>query len=344
MRRGLFLFTLMFFLSIPLSYAQELRDPSPDGMYKVDDVIFKFIPPKGWKMSDTTGTPSSAMPIAFMETPLSGSVVSVSVRPSPLLDGAAGARLLNGMQEAFKTDQTLSEKQIVEFKGVKAFVSVSDLGGAKTKQIQFFKAGNWVILSFVALEADDFARLLPSVDESFKTFDIVPTGGNSLESLAPAGQDSLSPSEKVSKLFQEVAYKVSLGCLKEAQKRNLEPELNGMDEKSLQEGARQGSADLMTRFKDAFVVSDSEARKMLQGKYDDAGNMKTIRESLDRFNAMSFVIPLPIQYLVEEYSNSFKGEPFSSLDAEFTARLFKEYLKQKRAVRLLPAAINEGTK
>lgn len=335
MRRDLFILILPFLVHASLSYGLELEEQSPDGVYKSTDqtLAVRFIPPKGWEaMPGYAESPSGFMHVEFVSSQLSGASIGIAVTPAPV-KGAAEAQLLNSLKESVETDQAILEKEFVEFGGVKAFVSVSVFTGMKTKQIQFFKAGKLVTLSFVADEGD-FPRLLPAVEESFKTFDLIsPASSNFTTEPVSVGEGSLSPSEKLFKLFQEIADRVSLDSLKEAQKSGVLPQLREMDEVSLQELARQGGAQLMEKFKDAFVVSDPEAQKMLQGQYNDAENMKVIREAITRFSNLSVLLPVPIQYLVEKYHRSLRGEPFSSLEAEFTARLFSGYLRQNQSRR-----------
>ena len=106
--------------------------------------------------------------------------------------------------------------------------------------------------------------------------------------------------------------------------------LEGMDEQSVQAFALQGSHELMGLARDAFVVPETEAEKMLEGEYDDAKNMKSIQDSILKFSNLSVSLPIPLEHLVEKYSSSLEGKSFSSIEAEFTARLFKEYLRQNQ--------------
>ncbi len=139
-------------------------------------------------------------------------------------------------------------------------------------------------------------------------------------------------SEKIFKQFHTIADKICFEMVKRIKQRSPEEyremlmEEYGqerMDDTALQEATNRMSSQLMGMFGDAFIVSDSEAKKMLAGEYDDAKNRKDIEKYISEFMKWNVrTIPPIVEYLIEKYNKY----PLSSLELEFTARLFKKFL------------------
>lgn len=76
------------------------------------------------------------------------------------------------LMKATDKDKSILAREIVDFNNTKAFSSVSDLGGLKTWTIQFLKDGNMFTITFAA-DSKIFDALLPSIEESLKTFEVI---------------------------------------------------------------------------------------------------------------------------------------------------------------------------
>lgn len=135
-------------------------------------------------------------------------------------------------------------------------------------------------------------------------------------------QSNLSPSEKISQKFQAISDKICWEVMLE-QNQIAKEYGEELPKNQLKMMAEKASSDLMQKYKNAFIVSESEAKELLAEKYNDLGNRQEINNSIKEFSKLSVMLPMPIQYLIEQYNQ----RKLEGLDLEFAARLFKEYLK-----------------
>lgn len=182
-----------FLLLTPFCYAQNddfsdfdlgFADPPANGIYKRDDIAIKFIPPVGWKIQDNSFQEEYGR-ITFAPSSFSdiGTNLGISVLPMPLDMAAGGADALEFAKQEMDKDETVLEAEISIFADTKALTSISSISGMKTKQIQFYKDSKMFVITFLA-EEENFDRLLPTIDESLKTFEINPADSGS-ESSQP---------------------------------------------------------------------------------------------------------------------------------------------------------------
>jgi len=134
-------------------------------------------------------------------------------------------------------------------------------------------------------------------------------------------------SEQVFKKFQLLLDNLCLE-LATAQNKIAASQGKGPSEQELRDMAQRASFELMTKYKDAFVLSDIEAKKIFYGDINDAKNKIDINDCISRMAKLNVQLPMPIQYLIERYNDN----SLLSFELEFAARLFKEYLKQIEAL------------
>lgn len=161
---GILLLSILAFL--PLAYADGAEQLNYD-QYKIENAIIKFSPPAGWALRQG---PVPSIHLTFYPrsadlTPASLGIVACS---APFGSGFDMEKLM----KATDKDKSILSREIVDFDNTKAFSSVSDLGGLKTWTIQFLKDGNMFTITFAA-DTKIFDALLPSIEESLKTFDVV---------------------------------------------------------------------------------------------------------------------------------------------------------------------------
>jgi len=138
-----------------------------------------------------------------------------------------------------------------------------------------------------------------------------------------AENESASPQEQVAKKFQSVSDKISSELVRN-QNKIAEKEGWGLTQNQLKEAIDKASTEFMARFKNAFIISDAEAQKILSDEYDKNKNENDIKDCIGKMTKYAVELPLPVQYLLSKYQEG----SLSGLELEFTARLFKEYLKQ----------------
>ncbi|MDP2924298.1 MAG: hypothetical protein Q8O30_11390 [Candidatus Omnitrophota bacterium] len=136
-----------------------------------------------------------------------------------------------------------------------------------------------------------------------------------------------SPSDELFNKFKSVSAKICEDSVISA--AMLGYELNETDRDKImspemKEMANKASVELMDRYKNAFIVPDVEAQKILSGKYNNSKNKQDILNSIKEFQKIAVKLPMPILYLIEKYNKN----SLSELELEFAARLFKEFLKQ----------------
>ena len=322
---------LIIFLSIPVfTFAEtistdselfsNLAEAPADGIFKLGEITIKFIPPKGWGMLKQDSS-NEYNGIQFMASDSMITSLGISVRPFPSVSSGSGtkASLENMLKEEASKDPSVSEQRMIKFADTDAATLITKSGTIKTKQIQFFKGINMFIISFIA-EDQDFDKFLPVVEESLRSFEVI-TPVSQKESVSK--KVYLDPSKALYDKFQTLSEKITSEALKSATEQGLVK----VPEESLSAMIKEGSSQLMVRFHDAFVVSDAEAQKILNGGCDDISNSENVKNYISEFMKLQVILPGPIVFLIEKlHENS-----LSSLELEFTARLFKEYLKQMKS-------------
>lgn len=136
---------------------------------------------------------------------------------------------------------------------------------------------------------------------------------------------SLHP--EVFKLFRSVSAEISYQTIK--------PMNPTLGEFQLRQVTGQLGDELMVKYEEAFTATAAEAERILAGEFDDAKNRETIDRCIEGFSKLNVQLPQPIVYLIDQYNESLRqvpGDSFSGLEAEFTARFFKEYLRQNQGL------------
>lgn len=311
-----------FLLFTPFCYAQlDLAEPPADGIYRRDDIAIKFIPPPGWKIQSNSFQKEYGQVVFRPSSFDFMASLGISVVSRPLSMTVTGADILESTKREMDKDETVLKAEIITFADTKALSSVTSISGIKIKQIQFYTDKNMHMFTFLA-EEENFDKLLPAVDESLKSFKIVSPVP---EKRTPESMDlSLSPSKELFEKFKSISDKL---CLALVVKHNEIAEMHGkgLDEKRLREMANTASLEIMTRYKNAFIISDTEAKIILSGEYNNVQNKKDIESYIFEFEKLNVMLPLPITYLIFRYNERLLRD----LDLEFTARLFKEYLRQE---------------
>ena len=136
----------------------------------------------------------------------------------------------------------------------------------------------------------------------------------------------LSPSEKMQNKFQSFSTELWTKILTSvAEQENGQKMLEEIEGETLQEKAKKLNSEMMEKWGNAFVVSDVEAARLLSGKYDDNKNKIEVSNCISQFAKRGVPLPFIFRYLMQEFQT---GKLNSGLLLEFTARLFKEHLKQ----------------
>lgn len=142
----------------------------------------------------------------------------------------------------------------------------------------------------------------------------------------PLLADEFSPAQKIQNKFRNISINLCLDLLKAAASNEEGKEwLEKIEGETLEQKAKKLTSELMKRWKKAFFVSDSEAERLLSGNYADEKNRKIIKNCISEFADRKVPLPLIFRYLISKFH---RGEINSGLLLEFTARLFKEHLKQ----------------
>lgn len=101
--------------------------------------------------------------------------------------------------------------------------------------------------------------------------------------------------------------------------------IEAIGEQGMSLKAKELSSDLMQGYKNAFIITEAEAQKIVAGQFDEIKNSATIAESVKKMAALTVSLPQPIEYLI----NKSKKGTLSGIESEFAARLFTEYLRQQ---------------
>jgi len=169
---------LMFLLLAPLSYAENdgfsdsdmgLTDPPADGIYRRNNITIQFTAPAGWKLRDNSlqdkyghiiFTPASFKTIANLNISALSASLNLAIKPEDMI-------------EVLEQDESVLTAEAIDFAGTRALRSTSLISGIKVKQIQFYDDENLFMISFLS-EEENFDKFLPLIDESLKSFEIVP--------------------------------------------------------------------------------------------------------------------------------------------------------------------------
>jgi len=176
--KKIFSLAMLCALVFAFSSASEGVEVLSNDMYRIENIVIKFRAPKGWMMKEGS-VPS--IHLNFRPDLDDSSLASLGIVAcsAPFAAGFDVEKLLNTTD----SDSSIISKEIISFAGTKAFVSISQSSGLKTKTMQFLKDDNMFTITFVA-DIKDFDVLLPKVDGSLKSFRIVMselTEGQSLD-------------------------------------------------------------------------------------------------------------------------------------------------------------------
>lgn len=170
MRKAISMVLLSAFVFISFAPESEGAEALSYDMYRIENVVIKFKPPKDWKMREGT-IPSIHLNFRPQGDEASLASLGIAACSAPFAAGFNVEKLM----KATDADASILNKEIVGFAGTRAFSSISEMGTLKTKTIQFLKDDNMFTITFVA-DSKDFDALLPKVDESLKTFKVVMPG------------------------------------------------------------------------------------------------------------------------------------------------------------------------
>jgi hypothetical protein len=118
--------------------------------------------------------------------------------------------------------------------------------------------------------------------------------------------------------FGAVAYELSLAAVKE------EYEGEDVDGKALQREARKEANVATSDCIGAFLLSGAETKRVMTENFDDNKNKTDIIKCIVELSKLNIKHPLLIRYVIKHYRD------FFGLELEFSARLLKEYLKQRK--------------
>lgn len=94
---------------------------------------------------------------------------------------------------------------------------------------------------------------------------------------------------------------------------------------TMQEKANNLTAEIVSRWSRAFIVSSAEAKNMLAGEYNDSENKAQVKDYIDNLASKNVPLPYFFTYLVGEYQS---GKLDSGVRLELMKRLLGEYLKE----------------
>jgi len=160
----------------------------------------------------------------------------------------------------------------------------------------------------------------------FKILGLVAMIFNLFSVFTKCKSESLSPSEEMLNKFKSISTGLWTEILKSAaDDEEGEKWLKEVKGETIQEKIEQLNSELMKRWGNAFIVSDVEAGGLLAGQYDDDKNKAEVKDCVSGFAKKNVPLPLIFLNLMQRFQT---GKLNSGLLLEFTARLFKEHLKQ----------------
>ncbi len=136
---------------------------------------------------------------------------------------------------------------------------------------------------------------------------------------------SLSPSEKMFNNFQSIAAEAALEILKDYKAT---PEQAKHMKGTLQETANAFASKLMEVYKNSFVVSDVEAKKILSGQYD-VKNKENIKNYIFQLKISD---ASPSSLFTNYFIKKYQEDSLSSSELEFTARYLKDLLEKSTTI------------
>lgn len=137
----------------------------------------------------------------------------------------------------------------------------------------------------------------------------------------------LSTSEKMLNKFRNVSTELHLNILKLAETDNeLDKSwLGEIEGKTLKQKAEKLTSEIMEQWGNAFVLPDPAAFKLLSGEYNNEKNRQDVKNCISEFAEQNVLLPFTFRHLISRF---YEGKLKSGILLEFTARLFKEHLKQ----------------
>ena len=133
-----------------------------------------------------------------------------------------------------------------------------------------------------------------------------------------AGTKDVSPSEKVTAQFRDIARALFLEMLVELSAEQLQQAEKELKSEPGKLPDKMGEM-FMTQYKAAFTLSEDQSRKLLGGEFDNAANTERTKKALEVFAALKVPLPGPVPALMKK----FQAGELKDLKLEFTARFFQ---------------------
>jgi len=189
---GRLVFIFIFLIIMSICYAQneqtaihqdsqhkpgppKLVEPSVDGIYQLPAATIKFFPPKGWKKIDmNTLYPPLTVDFMYSKDVKAGGPVLGILAMTLSSEPAEFMEQIRGTDGTLAYGNQLLKEEDITFLDTKAYSCITiNTNKVKQKTIVFIKANKAYQISFTAKEVEGFDNLLPIVDESLKTFEII---------------------------------------------------------------------------------------------------------------------------------------------------------------------------
>jgi hypothetical protein len=147
-------------------YAEEVQQLAED-LYKIDDITIKYKPPAGWAMKQGP-VPSTHLNFRPKSDVLIMASLGIVTCSAPFASGFDMDKLM----KATENDPSTLNSEMIDFADTKAFSSANRMAGLTTRTIQFLRDRVMFTITLVT-ESKDFESILPEIDESLKTFQVV---------------------------------------------------------------------------------------------------------------------------------------------------------------------------
>lgn len=304
--------------------SEELKDKH---LYKIDGAIIKISLPAKWE--ETGSGPAMLRFKHSDEEPDSMAILSITIFPkNDFYKEPYSEELLKEVGAAAKKDPSYKviSEEIISFAGTKALDLVTETAfetpiKLKIKSITFIKGSRQFQIQFTA-EKEKFDILLLAINESLKTFEVMSQNSDltKLVTKAVSSNYSLDLRNKFKSMLENMYLEI-IATAKENKDVWILNEIPGV---SIQEKSQNAASEVLSKYKGAVEISESDAEAILRGSFDDNKNLSDIKDCVAKFRETRKPIPVIIQYLLNKY----QSHASSSLELELTARIFKEYLRQ----------------
>jgi hypothetical protein len=292
-----------------------LSEPPANGIYELNTETIRYMPPPGWKKNENIPAGSEAT-IEFMPSCLDFDILGISVIQPPFFVST------EELKRAVDSDPAVTTAEIITFAGTNAVKSTGLVSGTKTQQIMFYNDNELFMISFDAESISNFDKRLSEVDESLKSFEIIASPSKLKKYFNTKG----SASEQLLQKFKTVSDKVCWEAMVQINQQAKKYANKELSDNQLGLMADEASLELMRRFRDIFLDSDSQALKILTKGFDDEKNRRDIDIYFEELSKLDSDIPEPIFYLLGRYDRN----QLAGIELEFTVRLVKEHLRQSQ--------------